>query len=823
VDVVLLRCGALRCAPRRHAVHPVDPVLSPLTDSWWGRAREGVFFLLLAESSGGTTLCAMATMFTRVLRAVRKPLAFCAVLLAVPLVLAALWGTDGIGGSAYIAFHTAEALDGGNALPYPTVDGQPRLGSPLWILFLWAMSGLGLPLPLMALVAGALGWGLACAAVFAVSRDTQMRAGGTVVAVLLALSPLSVAPTTLATEIPWLLCLTWWAVWCTVKGYWRFQTLLVVLLLSVHVNPATLVLVSLLLLARIRTGSRLPWADRLLVSGVLAVWIALLMLDLVADPLDMGHVAGWFAGLGDLLGESDFYWFGVPSVVAGLAVMLRKRYWRYVTPLLGLALLLSGPRATGVLAYSVVMWLGGVGVEATARWLADRAVLRLSLEATVLIVALLAVLPLTVAQTMSLAQSRPVHPNTHQALEAQAAGWVRATGAPDDSVMGSARLGYLAQRSTLLYEGRARDAGELSRLMMALRAGPPDICVSYRSLAWDDLQRTGWFRNTYYVAAEFSSDYDPLSPIKVWLRRSEAFDLGPYEPLSVRLPDGAVWVGHRYEPNRVTPGETVTVTLFVHEPPIAAGAASSAPSGQGSVYLRSPAEGGRFGQSVGPGDRELVIDDPEMGLVWAESHLVETPHDLPMGAYYLSASLVDQGSGDLAHLYQDEITFPINRVTLGYVVVPWRGSLAGAIPVGATLRAGSAAEYPFTLLGYEASGEFAPGGAVDVTLYWEAEGDMGGATETYFVFVHLLDADGLLVAQHDGPAVGGRYPPAAWIPGEPVPDSHTLFLDPALPAGTYTLQAGVYTWPTFERLPAWDAEGEALADRVIMLGALEIR
>jgi len=770
----------------------------------------------------------MTTMFSPALRAVRKPLVLCAVLLVVPLALASLWGMESIGGSAYLAFHTAEALASGNALPYPAIPGQPRLGSPLWTLFLWAITGLGLPLPLTALVVGALGWGLACVAVHAVGRDTQMRTGGTAVAILLAFSPLSVAPTVLATEIPWLLCLAWWSIWCTVNGYWRFQILLLVLFLSLCLNPATLVLVSLLLLTRIRTGSVLPCVDRLLISAVLVGWAVLLILDLIADPFDMAHVAAWFAHLGDLLGESDFYGFGVPFAITGLAVMLRREYYRSATLLFGVALFLSDPDTVGVLAISVVMWLGGAGVEATARWLADRALLRVSREVCVLVVALTTVLPLTVAQTMSLAQSRPVHPDSHRALEAQAAEWVRATSSPNDSVMGSARLGYLAERPTLLYEGRVQDAGELSTLVSYLQTAPPDVCVSYRSLAWDDLQRTGWFQNTYQVAAEFFSDYDPLSPIKVWLRRTVAFDLGPYETLSVRLPDGAAWVGANYEPDRVTPGETVTVTLFVHEPPVVAGTASSAGGGHASIYLRSPGEGGRFAQSNGPVDRELVIDDPEIGWVWAETYLVETPHDLPMGAYYLSASLADQGSDGFAHLYQDEITFPIDRVTLGYVVVPWRGDLAGATPVeatpvGATLSAGPAADFPFTLLGYETNGEFAPGGAVDVTLYWEAQGDMGGATEAYFVFVHLLDAGGHLVAQHDGPPVGGRYPLAAWIPGEPVPDSHTLSLDPALPAGMYTLQVGVYTWPTFERVPAWDAVGNRVPDDAVRLGDIAIR
>ncbi|MCJ7738141.1 MAG: hypothetical protein MUQ10_12655, partial [Anaerolineae bacterium] len=453
-------------------------------------------------------------MLAPVLRAVRRPLVLCAVLLVAPLVLAVLWGTDSIGGSAYIAFHSAEALASGNALPYAAVAGRPRLGSPLWTLILWAVTGPGLPLPWTALVVGALGWGLACVAVYAVGWDTQMRTGGTAVAVLLALGPLSVAPTVLATEMPWLLCLAWWAVWCTLKGYRRFQTILLVLLLSLRVNPATLVLVSLLLLTRIRTGSVLPWIDRLLLSGVLAVWVVLVTLDLVADPFEVMHVTAWLAYAGELLLESDFYWFGVPFVVGGLAVMLRRKDWRFVVLLLGLALLLSDPGTTVVLAYSIAMWLGGAGVEAIARWLADRALLRVSREATVLVVALMAVLPLTVAQTMSLAQHRPVYLDSHRALETQAAEWVRATSSPDDRVMGSAHLGYLAERTTLLFEGRVQDARELATLMVILRTAPPDLCVSYHSLAWDDLQRTGWFLNTYYVAAEFFSDYDPLSPIK---------------------------------------------------------------------------------------------------------------------------------------------------------------------------------------------------------------------------------------------------------------------------------------------------------------------
>jgi len=165
-------------------------------------------------------------------------------------------------------------------------------------------------------------------------------------------------------------------------------------------------------------------------------------------------------------------------------------------------------------------------------------------------------------------------------------------------------------------------------------------------------------------------------------------------------------------------------------------------------------------------------------------------------------------------MYRNGDLTPFDRVTLGYVVVPYQGALDIAKPVDA--RLGS----EISLLGYDAVDSAPPGAEFDVTLYWEARQP---PEEDYVVFVHLLSADGQLVSGHDGPPMGGRYPTSVWLPGEVVPDIHPMVLDPETPVGMYRLQVGMYRWPSLERLPVWDSQGVGQPDRVLVLQFIEVR
>lgn len=113
------------------------------------------------------------------------------------------------------------------------------------------------------------------------------------------------------------------------------------------------------------------------------------------------------------------------------------------------------------------------------------------------------------------------------------------------------------------------------------------------------------------------------------------------------------------------------------------------------------------------------------------------------------------------------------------------------------------------LLGY---GFSQTGQTLDVTLYWQSLAQMG---YDYTVFVHLIDAQGNTIAQHDGhPWWDVSIPTTTWLPGEKLRDRHSLELPPDLPPGAYTLRVGAYYWQTLERLPVLNESGAAVGDSV---------
>jgi len=94
-----------------------------------------------------------------------------------------------------------------------------------------------------------------------------------------------------------------------------------------------------------------------------------------------------------------------------------------------------------------------------------------------------------------------------------------------------------------------------------------------------------------------------------------------------------------------------------------------------------------------------------------------------------------------------------------------------------------------TLLGYETNGQGAIGKELAVTLYWRAEADL---SDSYKVFIHLLDQNGQVRAQVDAIPVNGTRPTTSWLPGETVTEIYTIKLPTDLPAGQYRLVAGLY-------------------------------
>lgn len=103
-------------------------------------------------------------------------------------------------------------------------------------------------------------------------------------------------------------------------------------------------------------------------------------------------------------------------------------------------------------------------------------------------------------------------------------------------------------------------------------------------------------------------------------------------------------------------------------------------------------------------------------------------------------------------------------------------------------------------------------GVLDLTLYWESA---TAVSDSYKVFIHILDAAGNLIAQADRTPVNGLAPTHRWQPGDLVRDPLQL----PFPPDAAEVRVGLYTEEN-GRLPT---SGAASVDDAVVLWRLEIR
>ncbi len=115
------------------------------------------------------------------------------------------------------------------------------------------------------------------------------------------------------------------------------------------------------------------------------------------------------------------------------------------------------------------------------------------------------------------------------------------------------------------------------------------------------------------------------------------------------------------------------------------------------------------------------------------------------------------------------------------------------------------------LLGYNASDtDLRPGEPLTLTLYWQAQRKLD---IDYQVFVHILDAEGVPVAQSDK-LNPGEFPTHRWPLDKYVPDVHRITLPADLPPGEYTVSTGMWVQSEGWRLPVFDDADRNIGDRV---------
>ena len=173
--------------------------------------------------------------------------------------------------------------------------------------------------------------------------------------------------------------------------------------------------------------------------------------------------------------------------------------------------------------------------------------------------------------------------------------------------------------------------------------------------------------------------------------------------------------------------------------------------------------------------------------------------------YWIRVGLVD-GEGDRVRVTD----WGTEMLTFG----PWRMRAVADPPApgcGANFRVGAA----IYLVGYDLIQD-PETGDVELTLHWGAD-EIPGAD--YTVFVHLMDGEGRLLGQHDGPPRDGTYPTSWWLPGDTVLDRHVIRLS-SVHDGSIRLKVGMYDPATQLRLPVYDEAGRRLLEDAIPLPAV---
>ncbi|MEM7113099.1 MAG: hypothetical protein AAF614_11750 [Chloroflexota bacterium] len=626
----------------------------------------------------------------------------------------------------------------------------------------WMLLRLAAQTPLdlawLTLTVGGLGWVIAAVSLFFLSQRDNNNRILFLPSLLIGLAPFFVME--LGTAVPWFVALGWLALWLEHAQKWRWHTLATLLIPLVYFDVVSVALVALLWGSRWLQSNHLPLKEGLLFIGSILLAGAW-HLVIWQQPLVFGNYS-WLHEFQRQVQNNELLWLIPLAFIVGLWQQPQKI--TFVVTGWGLVSLLFGGE-TAVLTFFVAACF------LISSWLAtQKRAQQLAIPVALLFL---------IAYGFSWSEAISKRPFARHETEESVAAWLRTNTLPTHTITAPTRISYLAQRPYT---------------HTPIHQTPPDYLVYPRTIAADQQQRTSWFQENYEQVIQFETAADSTSPFTVWGYRPTLYDLGNGRPLNVAVSEIAQIVGYEISSERFQPGDTLSLTIHFKD---------SLPAKQQIIArLISPFDGQEWAQTA---------VSPTESTTSAQTITLPTPADLPIGAYQLNFSLKSSDADSLTALFRNGDSNPLDRVTLGNVVVPWIGDVNGEGITAVNARF----DNQITLAGYEISDNFAPGDEpLIVTLYWQG---LRPPVADYVVFVHLLDENGQLVANHDAMPANGRFPTTAFLPGDLIQDGHALFLDPNLASGSYRLSVGLYLPETGQRLPLWLSDGTELPDRALPL------
>ncbi len=388
------------------------------------------------------------------------------------------------------------------------------------------------------------------------------------------------------------------------------------------------------------------------------------------------------------------------------------------------------------------------------------------------------------------------------------AGWLRAHTLASERVAAPERMApHLKDWAVVALP----ESGNAAALAATLHSELPDYVIAWPGVAWDGLRAQPWFQD-HYRFLEVLPAAEGATPLRIYGYTPTPFEQGMWQAVQQSFGvTGVELLAVRVNRQRLTPGESLYVTLAW------SGDWFALAEGQRLVLRLMAADatgaltaaGGTkvYAQVESPIVDGLPVALRRDGDMMTSQHSLALPNDLPYGDYVLTLTLYRR-NGE-----------PVGGENLRIVGLFYLPEVTPERPVPESEGAWQLGD-AIALIGYDVVERVSPGETLRVTLYWHVQAAVPG---DYKVFIHLLDANGKIVAQEDSQPVGWTYPTAQWKPGEYIRDEHMVVLDEAIPRGDYALFVGMYDAGTLVRLEVRDADGALLPDGHILLRVVKVR
>ncbi len=342
-------------------------------------------------------------------------------------------------------------------------------------------------------------------------------------------------------------------------------------------------------------------------------------------------------------------------------------------------------------------------------------------------------------------------------------------------------IGYYSQRPIVDTMGLVsldmtrHQVGWAETVVYALAAYQPDYVVALPQTARDWIVDKWWFQEYYQAVAQFDEVtlYQRQDPPQALLEL----------PFQIEYVDGLTLTGAKVRSWTPQPGIPLEVWMHVE--------VESPPPGRYlfSLYLMDTQTYERFGGvTAEPFDGYYGTPRWQAGDRLALPMRLEVPPDLAPGTYRLGIIVYDmEREVELPLRGEPDRPRPDVRVgwfRLGSPPPPAAGPELAEQPVRVEWQEG----ITLTGLGLPAR-PVAPGEVLPVGFTWQPSQPV---SRDLTVFVHLLDAQGEIVAQLDRLPFHGRWPTPVWQPGESLRDRYDLALPATLPPGRYGVRFGFY-------------------------------